>query len=72
MFEAGDARERRLDGKGDEPFHVLHRKRRLDDIDLHLIIGDIRHRINGQLPERPRANEGKHEGDDDHEMAVGD
>ena len=72
MFEAGDARERRLDGKGDEPFHVLHRKRRLDDIDLHLIIGDIRHRIDGQLPKRPRANECKHEGDDDHEMAVGD
>ena len=27
LLEAGDARERRLDGKSDELLHVLHRKR---------------------------------------------
>ena len=46
-WNSGHARERGLDGEGDKPFHVLYRKRRLDDIDLHLIVGDIRHRING-------------------------
>ncbi len=71
MLQPGHARERGLDGKGHEAFHVLHRKRRLDDIDLHLIVGDIRHCIDGQPRKRHRTHQGEHQRDHHHEIAVG-
>ena len=41
-------------------------------VDLHLFVGDIGHRINGQLRERPRANKRQDQRHHHHEVAMGD
>ncbi len=41
-------------------------------VDLDLVVGDVRHRIDRQPPKRPRANDGEHNSDDHHEVAMVD
>ena len=59
-----------LDRKRHQPFHVLHRIGRLDDIDLHLIIRDVRHRIDRQPRERHRPHQRQHQRGHHHQHAV--
>ena len=64
MQQSRDARQRRLDRECYQPFHVFHRIGRLNDIDLHLIVRDVWHRINRQPRQRhcpdQRQNQRRH------------
>ena len=46
-LESRNAGERRLHGKRHLPLHVTGAKSRREGVDLHLTVGDIRHRVDG-------------------------
>ena len=54
VFEARDAGERRLDREGDLLLDLDRRERRRDGVDLHLVVGDVGHRVDRQPRERPQ------------------
>ena len=72
VFEARDAGERRLDRICDLLLDVSGRQRGCDRVDLHLIVGDVRHRIDRQLGQGPHAEGRSGEGKEDHEPALVD
>jgi hypothetical protein len=49
LFEAWDVAAGLFDGEGNQAFHVWRSEGGRDRDDLYLIVGDVRHRIDGQL-----------------------
>jgi len=55
VFEPGYSRDRVLDRIGDLLFDLEGGKRRREGVDLHLIVGDVRHGVDWQSHKRPYA-----------------
>jgi hypothetical protein len=55
VFEARRAGESGLDAEGDLLFDFDGRERVRDGVDLHLVIGDVRHGVDRNARKRPRA-----------------
>jgi hypothetical protein len=53
VFEAGNAGQRGLDAEGDLLFDFERRQRRCPRVDLNLVVGDIRHRVDREARRRP-------------------
>ena len=61
IFEARRAGERGLDAEGDLLFDFDRRERRRDGVDLHLVVGDVGHRVDRYARERPCAERARGE-----------
>ena len=72
VFEGRRARQRIFDLERDLLLHLDRRQRRCDGIDLHLVVGDVRHGIDWQLIERPDAKSAGDGGQQHDEPAVTD
>ena len=65
--EAGHARHGSLDGIADLAFHFRRPERGRDGVDLHLPVGNVGHRIDGQLYKLGCAINGGEGGQEDHQ-----
>ncbi|EAU66886.1 hypothetical protein STIAU_3193 [Stigmatella aurantiaca DW4/3-1] len=70
LLGARQAAHRRLDGHGDEPFHLHGAKPRRGGEDLHLHVGDIGDRVDGQLAQGPESEGRDDRGQQEDEDAV--
>src|SRR3546814_13989350 len=57
---------------GDELCCFDRRQTRIDGVDLHLVAGDVRHRVNRQLGQLPNAEAGDREEDEQDRPACAD
>ena len=67
LLHLHDVAHGNLDREGDQLLHLLGSQRRRDRHDLHLIIGNIGHRIYGQCPHRIQATHEEQERGQPHE-----
>src|SRR3546814_14163502 len=61
-----------FDRVGDELLDFDRRQTRIDGVDLHLVAGDVRHRVNRQLAQLPNAEAGDREEDEQDRPACAD
>src|SRR3546814_4501012 len=61
-----------FDRVGDELLDFDRRQTRIDGVDLHLVAGDVRHRVNRQLGQLPNAEAGDREEDEQDRPACAD
>ena len=72
VFEGRRTGQDILDLERDLLFHLDRRQRRCDGVDLHLVVGDIRHGIDRQLVERPDTERAGNRGQQHDEPAITD
>ncbi len=70
VFQAWHARQSRLDRKGDLLLDLHRRQCRRFGVDLHLLVGDVRHGINGQALQGIPAQTSRRGGQEHHQQAV--
>ena len=70
IFEAGDAGERGLDREGDLLLDLIGRERRGDDVDLHLVVGDVGNGVDRQLAQRADPEQCRGDGEKQDEPAL--
>ena len=72
LLHVGDGGNGLLDGKGHEPLHVRRAQRGGLGDDLHLVVGDVGHGINGQVRHRVAAPRYQRQREQANEQLVGD
>ena len=72
VVEPGQAGQRGLDREGDALLGLERRVARRLGVDLHLDVGDVRHRVDRQAREVPDAQAGERQGEHQHQPAMRD
>ena len=74
IFQARNTRQGCFDGKGDLFLHLHGRQRRRERVDLHLLVRDVRHRINWQTLQgiHPQARRGQSQEHEEHAVLNGE
>src|SRR5690606_34095637 len=70
LFHVGQTAHRRLDGEGDEVFDLFGSEPRAVGQHLDLYVGDVRHRVDGQLFQTAHAEPDDEQPADQHQHAV--
>jgi hypothetical protein len=71
-LQAGNARQRALDREGHLLLDLDRREPGCDGVDLDLVVGDVRHRVDRQALQRVRAEGRRHRGEQDDQPAIPD